>query len=222
MAQVAITRFLPKIAAIVRECPTGILIGAYADAAREFCNRTHWLRLAITGVTVADTPQYTLGDDTHHEICGVRGVSIRESSTAEWKPLTERAGTLFDQNAEADVPEFYQYLPHGKIRLSPTPLAVYDLSITAVIQPKEGVVSIDDSLVVDWSEAFRHGALYRLLRIQNQPWTDGPESNNQRTLFEEQVNKGKSAVAVGYNAGAATTNRPGLPNALPRSRILPI
>jgi len=222
MAQVAITRFLPEIAALVRECPTSVLISAYASAAREFCNRTRWLRLTITGVTVADTAQYTLGDDTHHEICGIRGMSVRSSASADWDPLTEQAGTYFDPNLDADVPELYQYLPHGKFKLSPTPLAAYDLLITAVLQPKKGVVSIDDSLLVDWDEALRHGALYRLFRITEQPWTNMVESNLQRELFEIEVNKAKSAVAAGYNAGAATTNRPGRPNAMPRSRVLPI
>lgn len=222
MAQIAITEMLPEISALVRECPSGILIKAYAAAAREFCNRSKWLRTTINGATAADTPQYNLGSDTYHEVCGIRGMSIRSSSTADWDPVTEQAGTVVDPNADADVPEFYQYLPHGKFRLSPTPLAAYDLSITAVLQPKRGVVSIDDSLLVDWDEALRHGALYRLFRITNQPWTNPGESGVQRDLFEIEVNKAKSAVAVGYNAGAATTNRPGRPNALPRSRVLPI
>jgi hypothetical protein len=222
MAQALITEQLPEISAIVRECPTSLLIRAYAASAREFCNRSRWLRMAVTGVTEASTPQYTIGNDTYHEVCGIRAMSIRASSTADWVPLTERSGTTTDPNADEDVPEFYQYLPHGKFRLSATPLDVYDLSITVVVQPKKGVVSIDESLLIDWDEALRHGAMYRLLRISGQPWTDGAESNNQRTLFEVELNKAKSAAAVGYNAGAATTNRPGRPNATARSRILPI
>jgi hypothetical protein len=207
---------------VVRQCPESVLIQNYIAAVREFCNRTRWLRTTILGVTVADTPQYAMGDDPNMEICGIRAMSIRASSATEWDPVTEQAGTLRDSSLSNEQPKYYQYLPHASFILSATPNAVYNLQITAVLQPKEGAVSIDSSLLVDWTEVFRSGALYHLLRIKDQPWTDERESGLQKTLFEAGVAQGLSAVAVGYNAGAAGTARFGQPDARPRSRVLPI
>jgi len=221
MAQINVTQVLGPVSEIVRQCPTTTLIQAYIAAVREFCNKTRILKTSITGVTVADTAQYNLGDDASNEVIGIRAMSIQGDGT-NWTPVTDRSQTLWDANASTDEPEFYNYLPHAAFLLGPTPNAVYNLDVTAVLQPKLGVVSFEESLLVDWSEAFKAGALHRLLRIKGEPWSDPGESNAQLILFTAQLNYGKSAEAAGHNAGSAATERNGGPNARLRGRIGPI
>lgn len=223
MSQVQILDYLAPVAQIARNCPTTTLVQAYLDAVREFCNTTHWLRTTITGVTDI-TPSavtvYSLGSDTYNEIIGIHAASIDESSTVT-TALTERS-TGFDPQLAAAVPEFYRYLPHGNFEVSPPPDAVYNLTISAIIQPKRGQAGIDETLVLNWEYVFRAGALAYLLRIPGQPWTDKAEANVQMALFREGIVKGCWDEQTGYNSGAATTDRPGGANGRLRSRILAI
>lgn len=210
MAQIAITRLLPPIAAIVRQAPTTTLVRAYARAAREFCNLSRWYRKQVLGATVAGTTSYNLGSDTYEEIFGIRGMSYDDGS--RWVPVSEGNTAAQDSSASQGTPELYQYLPHAQFLLWPPPADAYDLNVTAVVQPKLDVDSIDDSLLTNWADALEAGALYRLLRIKDQPWTDEAESGVQYQLFMRGVYAAQSDVASGFNAGAALTSAHGQPH----------
>lgn len=220
MAQIAVVQLLAPVAEIVRQAPTNTLIRAYVGAARELCNRSRWLRNRILGPTVAAQKRYNLGSDTYEEVIGIAGMSVNDGS--RWIPVTEGNVANEDGEATAGLPEVYEYVPHGQFSVWPLPDGAYDVDVTAVIQPKLGVITIDDSLTINWEDALKAGALYRLLRIKGQPWSDPAESAVQYQLFMSGVYAAQSDVAAGFNAGAASTNRNGAPNNRLRGRILPI
>lgn len=221
MPQVAITGLLAPIAELVRQAPTNTLVRAYVAAAREFCQETRWHRKEILGPTVVDQKRYNLGSDTFEEVFGIAAMSLN-TGEASWKPVTEGNVGNQDPNAGSDLPTLYEYVPHGQFSLYPTPNGVYDVKVTAVIQPKTGVTTIDSVLLTNWDETIRHGALYRLLRIKGQPWTDPAESGVQNGLFMKGVYKAQADVAAGFNAGAASTSALGPPNGRLRGRVQPI
>lgn len=221
MAQTPIIDRLDNIRTLVRQCPTSVLIRAYALAAREWCDRTRWLTTTITGETEADTKRYGLGDDPHVEVFGIAAMSQRQGS-GRWEPVTELNSGSWDPNADAGEPEKYQYVPHAAFSLYPTPDAVYDLRITAVIKPKVGVNSLEEVLLTEWDLGLEAGALYRLLRIPDQPWTNPAESSSQYLLFQDAIARGCSSVFAGRNPGAAVADQPGHPNAQVRQRPLAI
>lgn len=217
MAQIAVINLVAPVAQIARNCPTPTLVQAYVDAVRKFCAKSRWLRTNIAGETVVDQTVYSLGSDPYNEIIGIKAVSL-DPDSAETSSLTE-SQIGFDPHEDADVPEFYRYLPHGNIELHPKPAAVYPLTISAVLQPKRGQNSIDDTLPLQWEYVFQAGALAYLLKIPDQPWTDKVEANTQLAIFMDGCNHGVSSEAAGYNAGAAVTSRAGSPNGRLRSRI---
>ena len=162
MAQIQVLDVMSQVSQICRECPNTVLIQAYVDAARVFCNRSRWLKATITGATVVDKRTYSLGSDPYNEIFGISGIDIEEA-VDDTHPLTERVSSKWDTNVENGVPELYQYVPEAQLALHPKPDAVYNLTIGLVLQPKSGVNSIDDSLLVSWEYALQAGALAYLL-----------------------------------------------------------
>lgn len=221
MAQVNVTDLIAPVAQRVRECPSSVLIRNYVAAVREFCNKTRWLTRTVTGATTIDQVRYNLGDDPHLEIIGIHAMSIARSAD-DLVPVTAGDPTRWDGSAPHELSNQYVYIPHAQFALSPKPDQAYDLTITAVVQPKRGAVSIPEELVTDWEEAFIAGALYRIMRIAGQPWTDLNESGNQLLLFNGELAHGHAAVFAGNNAGAAVTDQLGGGNSTPRSRVLPI
>lgn len=220
MAQTPIVELLDSIRVVVRQCPTQTMIRAYAQSAREWCDKTRWLVNTITGVTVNGTGRYTLGDDPHLEIFGIAAMSRRQGS-GDWDPVRSLDGN-WDVNAANGEPGAYQYIPHAAFVLAPTPNAVFDLRINAVVKPKRGVNSLPEELLTEWDETFQAGALYRLMRIPNEPWSNAAESSAQYSLFKNGIAQGCSAVFAGRNPGAAATNGLGAPSAQHRAPRSPI
>lgn len=223
-----VVSLLSPIAAIVRQAPTITLKRAYIASAREFCNKSRWLTLALDPAagTVAGTAEYDLTgeadlDTEQAEICGIESVKLNDGT--EWAFLTEGNMDLLNLNEDADQPTTYEYRPHGLVAFWPTPDAVYDYQVKAVVQPLKTATVISDRLLINWTEALEAGALYRLLRIKGQPWYDKNESAVQYQLFMKEVNAAQSDVANRFNAGAkANPDAVGRPNARIRGRILPI
>jgi hypothetical protein len=220
MAQVSVYDLMGPVAQLVPRCPRTVLVRAYVDAVRQLCLQSRWYKVTVTGSTAALTPIYSLGSDVYNEILGVKAVAVFDGT--QDVPLTERFSGLWDLTIANAMPELYQYVPHAQIAVHPTPDAVYDLTVTAVVQPKGGSNSIDDSLVVKWDQAFRSGALAYLLKLPKMQWTDKQEADRQMLFFRDWISKARSDENRAYNAGAQTTDRLGPQNAQLRSKILPI
>lgn len=204
---------------VLENCP-GVPImtatSAYIRAARRFCNQTRWLQTPLLGATVAPvsgvgTPTYNLGSDAYSEVFGISGVSIKKE-VGDWRPLTSGNATDWDVDDDNDLPQEYQYIPHGQIMLHPTPDAAYDLTVSLVVQPKIGSNAIDARLLVNWSEALEHGTLAYLLMLPKQAWTDRQRGAIEEGLFRAAIATARSDVQAGYNAGAASTGLVGRPN----------
>lgn len=221
MAQVPVINYLAEVLQVCRECPTTTATAAYISAVRRFCQKSRWLEVTIPGATIAGSKLYALGSDVNNEIIGIKSITIAETSS-DTHPLTENYSGNWDANAAQDVPEFYQYVPEAQFALYPTPNAIFPLTVTVAVQPKNGSNSIEDALLVSWDECFQAGALSYLLALPRTPWTDKNEANAQDAIFRGMCNQAAMSAMRGYNAGAAVTDRNGGDSAAIRTRMLPI
>jgi len=220
MTQVAILDLIAPVAQVVPRCPTPVLVQAYLDAVRRLCAHSHWYKATVPGATVAATQLYSLGSDTFNEIIGIKAMAVQD--VTEWDPVTESFSGNWDPALDHALPELYQYVPHAQFALHPTPDAIYNLTVSVLLQPKRGSNSIDDSLVVSWDYAFQAGALAYLMKLPNQPWTDKGEANVQLAFFRDWMNRAASSEQRAYNPGAQVTDRVGQPNAAVHTKILPL
>lgn len=206
MTQVAVLDLLQPIRQLCRGAPRATLVDAYVRAARRFCNQSRWLLSTINGSTTAPvagvgTYIYTLGTDANHEICGIAAIEIQGTSDRRW-PLTSKGSSSWNKNHDFQTPESYQFVPGNLFAVYPTPDQAYPLTVTLVLQPKRGVVGIDDSLLVNWEDDLINGALGYLFKIKGMPWYDLGESTIHNSLFESAIHRAKSDVGASFNAGA--------------------
>jgi hypothetical protein len=222
MAQVQIKDVLTsELLLICRTCPMQVLVQAYVRAARQLCNKSHWLLASVAGVATVADPLYTFGTDPFTEVIGVKSVAINEDLLGlDFEPITESSSGGWDTTRADDVPEFYTYVPEGMIALYPTPDLAYPLRTIIEVQPKRDAVSIDETLVVSWDYALQAGALAWLLDLPRTPWMDKNEANKQFLIFRGQMNQATSSAQRGYNAGASSSVS-GASGAV-RTSILPI
>lgn len=201
MAQTAIFDILGPIAQKCRECPIPTLTEAVLNAARQLCRQSHWLDANIASTLVVGEPTYNLGTDVYNEVIGVRAMSVVVTAGSDVRPLERRSTTLWDPACDADTPEFFDYLDSGDITLHPTPDLAYEATLTLILQPKLGALTIDSTLVRTWEEALRAGALAYLQDIPGQPWSDPRSAGANRDVFLSWINRASSAVARRYKAG---------------------
>jgi hypothetical protein len=198
---------LTNVRQIVRKAPNITLRRAYTRAMREWCQQTQWLRMNLSGPTIAGVKVMTLGTDPDLDIMGIRAVSVTDSSlpTPSIFPVAPSDSTQWNPNLPPGRPRRYCYIPEGTIALDPTPDIVYALTISLIISPKESAeptAVIPDAPLVKYSNDIESGALAYLLSIPGQPWTDMNEAKRHAAAFQASINNGKAEVQRAYNTGS--------------------
>lgn len=194
---------LPRIAQVVRRCPTATLKRAYVDAARAFCGQSRWLREDLATITTtADDPSYALASaNSDLEVIGVKQVIGTDSRGTQWE-ICPLDGTIRPLNTNTAQPRRYAYSPEGALVLYATPDAAYSLAVTAQVQPVDGATTVPDALDRKWSMALMAGALGYLLDVPGQPWTDHGQALKRQREFQSAINNAKADEQRGYNTGS--------------------
>lgn len=189
--------------------PEELLTLAYREAARRFFTRTlGWREDAAVAMSGATTNLYTLTpassdvevfDTTHVK----RNTRPLEKRTAEQlKPFADES---------TSTPRVYTLTRAGLLQLAPDP-GVDDsalLTVRVALRPARDATAIPDDVVDDYTEALQFGALEKLLRAPNQPWTSPQMSDYYRTLFEREIDYHRSHATDGNQVGVARAVRYG-------------
>ena len=202
MQMTAVNDQLANIAQIVRRAPSIVLARAFVRAYRDFCNQTRWLKVNVAGATVSGTAQYDLGTDTFTEIIGVAAIQATDSRGQRWN-LQGSNSTQWDPNRGIDRPMAYAYVPNGQIALYATPNGVYDLLVSAIVQPKSETVSqVPSECLSKYSNEIEAGALAYLLMIPNEPWTNPQVAQAWGSQFRAGIANAKADVARQHQSGS--------------------
>jgi hypothetical protein len=195
---------LANVALVARKCPSTTMRRAYVKAMRDWCAETRWLRIAITGATVADQQQYDLGSDTYTEIIAIYAMQVTIPTAVEQTlPVYPGNPGAWNPNLQTGIPTQYAYIPEGKFALWQIPDDVYSLNVVVAIQPKAEVTQIPSEPLKKYSTAFEAGALMHLLRLPGQPWTN-PEmaSKVYEPIWNSAISNAKAEVARNFNSGS--------------------
>ena len=193
---------LANIAQIVRRAPSIVLSRAYVRAYRDFCNQTRWLKVNVAGATVSGTAQYDLGTDTYTQIIGVAAIRATDSRGQRWN-LQASISSQWDPNRGIDRPMAYAYVPDGQIALYATPNGVYDLLVSAIVQPKTETVSqVPAECLSKYSNEIEAGALAYLLMIPNEPWTNPQIAQAYAAQFRSGISNAKADVQRQHQSGS--------------------
>jgi len=195
---------LVNIAQVCRKCPTITLRRAYVRALREWTQQTQWLRVAVTGSTVVDGRQYSLGNDPYLDVVGIQAMqgSQSQSQGIQYWPIVPSNSGMWDPNMQSGMPVRYQYVAEAQFAVDPLPAQVYGLLITLIVQPKEGATQIPAAPLLKYSNEIEAGALAYLLAVPGQPWTNPAEAARNDRVFRAGISNGKAEVQRAFNVGS--------------------
>lgn len=212
MNYVEVNSQLRNVAQLVRRCPLQTLRSAYVQALRDWCSQTHWLRKDITTSTIFQSgaeAAYVVPlvgqDDTFLEVVAIRddivGIDTAPTIPTEFKikPGDPSGWNLSDR---ANRPRWYAYRPEGLFDLHPTPDKDYNLRITAVLQPKEGALSVPDTPLKKWSSGIEAGALEYLFSIPGEAWSHDGKAGKWGATFRSGINNAKADAQRRFNTGS--------------------
>lgn len=203
-----VTQALPKIAQIARGCPTPTLIKAYVDAARDFCGQTRWLQDPLASfTTTANEPDYTLTpSDDQTEIVGVKLIWVTDQNDNQWR-IDPSLQAEWNLNAGPNPPQTYAYVPESQIALYYTPDGVYNLAVTAQVQPIGTATTVPDELDRKWGRVIQAGTLAYLLDVPGQRWSNAAGAAQYQREFQAGINNAKADAQRGYNIGSVRAKR---------------
>ena len=195
---------LVNVAQVCRKCPTITLRRAYVRALRDWYKQTQWLRTAVSGATVADSRQYSLGNDPYLDVIGVFAMqgSQSQSQGIQYWPIVPSDSGQWDPNMNPGMPVRYQDLAEAQFAVDPLPNDAYDLLITMIVQPKEATEQIPEAPLLKYSNTIEAGALAYLLAVPGQPWSDRQEAVKQANVFRSGVSNGKAEAQRNFNVGS--------------------
>jgi hypothetical protein len=201
---VAVEDQIVNIAQIIRRCPTITLTRAFGRAYRDWAMQTQYIRTPIAGVTVSGTRQYDLGSDPYLEIVGVLAIQGSQlvGSVIQYWGLVTSDSTLWNPNVGVNRPVRYCYVPQAQIALDPVPNDVYDLLVSAIVQPKENAAQIPEIGLTKYRTGIEAGALAYLHAVPGQPWSNPVQAEARRREFQSCVNNAKAEVQRGFNTGS--------------------
>ena len=172
---------LSRVMPFVHQCSYPLAERTIRDAAADFCETTRVLSESVTLNVVAGQAAYSLAPaDPAAKVLDV-GLCV----------LDERE-RLFALPGDAGRPSdgrVVGYLLDGaNLQLVATPSKPGTLRVQTVLTLASGVEDLPAGLN-EWREAVTYGALYRLLAMPGQAWSDPRGSQNYWSLYTAEVNK---------------------------------
>lgn len=198
----AIDQLLPDIIQHVAGCPDVTAMAATVDALEELCrNANVWVRETDVESVTAGSDIYDLPLSSSEAITEVIDVYV---DGGQIFPLSipELGRTYQNWKTASGAPRHY-FVDGSAIRLVPIPTADVTIQAGIAVKPTRTATQIDDRVYSSYWHTLIHGALYRLMALPKQPWT-----NPEMALFhrnEWRIGMDNARINVMKSNTTATT-----------------
>jgi hypothetical protein len=195
---------LVNVRQICPQAPIPTVCRAYSRALREWCQQTWWLRLSVGGQTQVTTRDYSLGSDDNLDISAIRAMSVMQLDGTICG-MEASDSTQWNLNLKPTIPRRYCYVPEGKFAVDPEPDAVYNLTVSVVVMPKERATQtaqIPVDPLIKYSNDIEAGALAYLMSMPGQPWSNAGQALLYDKKFQAAIANGKAEVQRAFNQGS--------------------
>ena len=201
---------LPSILPIVSGCPDTLVENNIRSAVIELCEKASVYQAELDPLT-------TVGNIYEYDLEPPSGTTVQKILwiTHQGKDLEPITSTLLEQRlpkwrAGNGVPEYYVQQGSSLVWLAPIPTTtgVSSTIVRAVLKPTHTSTACDNDVMNDYRDTIINGALFRLLRIPNQAWTDLQIAGVYGQLFNEGVENAERK-ARGADSGVARKVRYG-------------
>jgi len=183
-------------------CSTPQIIGALRDSAIEFCKQTRTLRLTAEIALANQVSEYELYAGLEVDVIGIEAV------TQNGRPIHPAMESWLDLHVDQWRTEQQQdatnyVMPSRRtIRPYPSPLdALYPLVVTSVCQPTIDADSLDADMIIDWRNGITSGALWRLMLLPGQEWSNPAMAEYHRAEFFKIIGEARVSSVRGNTSG---------------------
>lgn len=206
----ALDLFLPRLMPWVSSCPEPLAKQALVDAAIEFCEETHLVKVTSGPQnSVAGTCNYALTMPADQNCASVQKAWYG-TAPLDPAPEAEIENILAYVNGVGSTPRaqgtprwFYEIAPNT-IGLYPVPQASEPLMISARVatKPTRNATSLDDALFDDWIEAVCFGARQRLHAMPDQMFSSDTKASQAEARFRFFIHRAKAVSIRGRVSGS--------------------
>lgn len=168
---VPVSRFFSRLLPYVPACPEPLAQQAVVDAAIEFCESTLIDVVELDPeTTVQGIADYNFTLPPQTNLVTVAKVKLDDAFIA---PVTADVGRglLLPPGAPA---RYYVREVDGSISLTlvPPPADSKELSVVCAVKPTRNATQLSDKLFNDWADAIVELALYRIMSVPGQPFSN--------------------------------------------------
>lgn len=171
---IAYEQFLDRLIPHVPGCTDPVAVQALRDATIEFCVRSDWLTFEHDPITLlAGTSTYELEPPEDHIVSHV--IQARLDGAALTPITLDDLGRRYDDWRDVEgPPTHYTHLTPGEIVLFPRPTErmTSALKLVVSLRPSQDSDEVEDSIYEWWCETIIDGALWRLMELPGQPFSN--------------------------------------------------
>lgn len=167
----SIDELFPRVLPYVPGCSEPLARQAILDSAIEFCDKTSILTQTLDAFsTVSGLVSYDL-ETPNRQMKVARVLAVTIDGKEIKGTFTEDVPTLPDR--EGQPTSFYTTRIDSEfvLNLHPLPDDKYSVITTVALSPTISATSLEDELVTVWSDGIVDGAIARIARVPNQPFS---------------------------------------------------
>lgn len=166
------------------DCPIPIASQGILWAAIEFCERTRCWSNPQTKIVKAGTKNIALLPDEDGLIMDVNNVRWNDTFLS---PITRQEADQIAVNEPTGIPQGY-YRPNPEtLALAPAAASQGTLTVTMYLSPTRQATTLPRMLYDLYWDAIEPGALWRLMKVPNRPWSDPNQAVFHKQEFERLV-----------------------------------
>ena len=206
---VDISQFLSRLLPQVPGCSEPLAYQSLVDSAIEFCEKSLAIRQDLDAFFSVDSRRvYDLDPPTiNHSIARVISV------TADGRPLTG----IFEEDVSSLGQDYGRPLAFHTTRIDnefvlnlyPIPDERLRIVVHAALKPTRAAQQLDDDLFNNWADAIIDGAISRIARIPNQPFSDVNYASTMASSAREKISRARIEAYHGrVRGGTSVKQRP--------------
>jgi hypothetical protein len=195
-------RWLPFVLPFAPNCPTETAIHHIRQAAIEFCELTHaWQQDLSPVLSIAGVDEYAMGVPPGAAAVKLFAFAADGVSGATVDTTAGRREVAWKRNSLSAW-----VIDRQTVGINPAPASDgIELRFMCSLKPTQAATEVPETLFENYADEITTGALYRLLRVPRQAWTDTSESGAQKTLFDAAVSRVQWRVQQGFARTARRT-----------------
>jgi hypothetical protein len=198
---ISLDEFLPRVYLHVPACSDPLARQALVDSCIQFCEKSEVLRQDLDPLTVsANVSSYELTPpEESHTFARILSVVIDgtplhgvfEHDVKNLRPSSEGPKAFHTTRKDNEF----------RLHLYPTPDKATTATVHAVLRPTRAATEVDDELFERWVDAVVDGAIARITRLPDQPYSDINYSNMMMRSADEKTVRASNEAGYGRIRG---------------------